>query len=42
MDKTIRRGEDGLWDEEMTQLGDWLSPSAPPDDPAHARTTPTL
>lgn len=42
VDHAIRRGRDGLWDEEMAQLGDWLDPTAPPDEPANARTTPTL
>ncbi|MGY1604176.1 glycoside hydrolase family 78 protein [Geodermatophilus sp. SYSU D00815] len=32
-----RAGDDGLWDEGM-QLGDWLDPTAPPEDPAAART----
>jgi len=30
-------GDDRLWDEGF-QLGDWLDPSAPPQDPADART----
>ncbi|UFU02848.1 glycoside hydrolase family 78 protein [Ruania suaedae] len=30
-------GDDHLWDEGF-QLGDWLDPAAPPDDPADART----
>ncbi|WP_210480105.1 glycoside hydrolase family 78 protein [Naasia sp. SYSU D00948] len=30
-------GPDRLWDEGF-QLGDWLDPAAPPDDPADART----
>ncbi|WP_346618422.1 glycoside hydrolase family 78 protein [Blastococcus montanus] len=32
-----RVGDDGLWDHGM-QLGDWLDPAAPPEDPAAART----
>lgn len=30
-------GENRLW-QEGVQLGDWLDPAAPPDDPANART----
>ena len=30
-------GPDRLWDDGF-QLGDWLDPAAPPDDPADART----
>lgn len=29
----IQRGNDRLWDEGVWQLGDWLDPTAPPDDP---------
>lgn len=32
-----RAGEDRIWDEGF-QLGDWLDPAAPPDDPADALT----
>ncbi|KAL2829874.1 bacterial alpha-L-rhamnosidase-domain-containing protein [Aspergillus pseudoustus] len=32
MTKGIRRGEDGLWDGNVWQLGDWLDPNAPPED----------
>jgi len=32
-----RAGEDRVWDEGF-QLGDWLDPAAPPDDPADALT----
>ncbi len=42
VDKGIRRGSDGLWDPELWQLGDWLDPQAPPDDPGDARTDSTL
>lgn len=34
-------GEDHLWDAGF-QLGDWLDPSAPPQDPARAMTDPYL
>ena len=34
-------GADHLWDEGF-QLGDWLDPSAPPQDPARAMTDPYL
>ena len=34
-------GADHLWDEGF-QLGDWLDPSAPPQDPARAMTDPHL
>lgn len=29
LDKGIQRGENGLWDLSMKQLGDWLDPKAP-------------
>lgn len=32
----------GLWDPSITQLGDWLDPAAPPQDPGHGRTDPLL
>ncbi len=34
-------GERGLWDRGF-QFGDWLDPSAPPDRPAAARTSPQI
>ncbi|KAL3443910.1 bacterial alpha-L-rhamnosidase-domain-containing protein [Aspergillus insuetus] len=34
----IPRGPDGLWDPEKWQLGDWLDPTAPHDNPKDART----
>lgn len=34
-------GDDHVWDTGY-QLGDWLDPSAPPDDPAHGETDPSL
>lgn len=42
LDKGVRRGPDQLWDPEMWQLGDWLDPTAPPDEPGNARTNGTL
>ncbi|KAF5022996.1 hypothetical protein F66182_4954 [Fusarium sp. NRRL 66182] len=43
--KVIPRNKDGcthLWDFDADQLGDWLDPSAPPDDAAKATTDPPL
>ncbi|KJJ29003.1 hypothetical protein AFLA70_390g001150 [Aspergillus flavus AF70] len=42
LDQGIRRGKDGLWDPELWQLGDWLDPQAPPDEPGDCRTRGTL
>lgn len=36
-----RAGEDLIWDQDA-QLGDWLDPTAPPDDPSKAQTAPEL
>ncbi|QGF23033.1 glycoside hydrolase family 78 protein [Raineyella fluvialis] len=36
-----RAGESLIWDGDV-QLGDWLDPTAPPDNPAEARTAPEL
>ncbi|KAH8666985.1 bacterial alpha-L-rhamnosidase, partial [Xylariales sp. PMI_506] len=38
IDKGYARGEDGLWKTSLWQHGDWLDPSAPPDDPGNAMT----
>ncbi|KAF2649962.1 glycoside hydrolase family 78 protein [Lophiostoma macrostomum CBS 122681] len=38
LDAGVRRGVDGLWDNNLWQLGDWLDPRAPPDEPGEART----
>ncbi|KAL3496075.1 bacterial alpha-L-rhamnosidase-domain-containing protein [Aspergillus germanicus] len=38
----IRRGEDGLWDSNVWQLGDWLDPNAPPEDAGNGRTNSLL
>jgi alpha-L-rhamnosidase len=42
IDRGIRRGSDGLWDPDLWQLGDWLDPTAPPEEPGDARTSGTL
>jgi len=34
--------DDGVWDHGGFQLGDWLDPAAPPEDPAAALTDPYL
>lgn len=33
LEKGVPRGSDGLWDENVWQLGDWLDPNASPHDP---------
>ena len=38
LDQGVDRGPDGLWNPDKWQLGDWLDPSAPPDDPSYGRT----
>ena len=38
LDQGIQRGEDGLWDANLYQLGDWLDPIAPPSEPGNGRT----
>ncbi|KAJ5085276.1 hypothetical protein N7532_010047 [Penicillium argentinense] len=42
LDLGVQRGNDRLWDEELWQLGDWLDPTAPPDQPGNSRTDGTL
>jgi len=42
LDRGIKRGPNGLWDEDSFQLGDWLSPDAHPDHPGDCRTDPQL
>lgn len=37
----LPRGPDGLWNRRW-QLGDWLDPTAPPQDPGRSRTDSTL
>ncbi len=39
---SIKRTSDGLWTESLWQLGDWLDPNAPPQEPGLARTDGTL
>ncbi|KAI1400618.1 bacterial alpha-L-rhamnosidase-domain-containing protein [Hypoxylon fuscum] len=34
----VKRGDDGLWDQDHWQLGDWLDPKAPPNDPSNGPT----
>ncbi|KAI1012183.1 hypothetical protein LB503_004654 [Fusarium chuoi] len=33
-----REGGDGLWNPDRWQFGDWLDPTAPPDQPGYSRT----
>jgi alpha-L-rhamnosidase len=40
--KALPRGPNGLWDPNTHQLGDWLDPAAPPDEPGNGRTDPHL
>ncbi|KAL4934277.1 glycoside hydrolase family 78 protein [Aspergillus undulatus] len=42
IDRGVQRGPDGLWDDTLFQLGDWLDPTAPPDQPGNSRTDGTL
>ena len=42
VDRGVQRGPDRLWDDTLFQLGDWLDPTAPPDQPGNARTDGTL
>ncbi|OAA59730.1 alpha-l-rhamnosidase [Niveomyces insectorum RCEF 264] len=42
VDRAIIRGPDRLWDPHLWQLGDWLDPTAPPDEPGNARTSGSL
>ncbi|KAK8018657.1 hypothetical protein PG991_007847 [Apiospora marii] len=42
VDEVIPKNDEGLWDPQLWQLGDWLDPAAPPDDPGAARTDGTL
>lgn len=42
IDEVIPRDDDGLWDPQLWQLGDWLDPAAPPDDAGAGRTDGTL
>jgi alpha-L-rhamnosidase len=38
VDQGLPRGPNGLWDQNLWQLGDWLDPAAPPDEPGRAMT----
>jgi alpha-L-rhamnosidase len=38
----VKRGPDRLWDDELFQLGDWLDPTAPPEQPGNSRTDGTF
>ncbi|KAI0882215.1 bacterial alpha-L-rhamnosidase-domain-containing protein [Annulohypoxylon maeteangense] len=38
LENGVKRGHDGLWDEDHWQLGDWLDPKAPPNDPSNGPT----
>lgn len=38
VDQGLPRGENGLWDQNVWQYGDWLDPSAPPDQPGNGST----
>jgi alpha-L-rhamnosidase len=42
LDTALPRGPNGLWDPTVHQLGDWLDPAAPPDEPGNGRTDPHL
>ncbi|KAL4996588.1 bacterial alpha-L-rhamnosidase-domain-containing protein [Aspergillus recurvatus] len=42
LDRGVQRGPDLLWDDTLFQLGDWLDPTAPPDQPGNSRTDGTL
>ncbi|KAM0471285.1 hypothetical protein ACHAPX_009467 [Trichoderma viride] len=38
VDEGIPRGSNGLWDQNIWQFGDWLDPSAPPEEPGKGLT----
>lgn len=42
LERGVQRGPDRLWDDTLFQLGDWLDPTAPPDQPGNSRTDGTL
>ncbi|ROV92744.1 hypothetical protein VMCG_09033 [Cytospora schulzeri] len=42
LDTSIKRAADGLWDDGCFQFGDWLDPTAPPDQADAARTDGTM
>lgn len=45
LDRAVERGEDNLWapdSKNFEQLGDWLDPKAPPEEPGNSVTDPLL
>lgn len=38
VDQGLPRGANGLWDQNVWQYGDWLDPTAPPEEPGKAAT----
>lgn len=42
LEQGIPRQANGLWDPNVHQLGDWLDPDAPPNEPDKAKTDPHL
>ena len=38
VERGIKRGSNGLWDQNIWQFGDWLDPAAPPSEPGMGRT----
>jgi alpha-L-rhamnosidase len=42
LEKGVARQENGLWDPNGYQLGDWLDPAAPPSEPGNGKTDPHL
>ncbi|KUJ23886.1 alpha-L-rhamnosidase [Mollisia scopiformis] len=42
LEKGVARQENGLWDPNGHQLGDWLDPAAPPSEPGNGKTDPHL
>ncbi|GAQ44559.1 hypothetical protein AtubIFM55763_004339 [Aspergillus tubingensis] len=42
LDNGVDRATDGLWHPDKWQFGDWLDPSAPPEDPGNGRTDSVL
>lgn len=42
LERGVDRGPDGLWNPDRWQLGDWLDPIAPPNDPSNGPSDPLL
>ena len=42
LEQGVDRGSDGLWNPDRWQLGDWLDPIAPPNDPSNGPSDPLL